>query len=157
MWVAPVISPGCSGDAPLYTHYKQPLIDVAEIWMSNWFWFPLLRRGAGTLGGWCTFLFQLKSRLSHNESEKCCCYADEPAGSEHRLRYPCVVWYMKEDTATQLHPPPPPPQEEARRYWIKSRRTVKSQFGAALPLLKSQTTGRGEFLFLHFMQQQGES
>lgn len=24
----------------LHTHCKQPLIDVAEIWMSNWFWLP---------------------------------------------------------------------------------------------------------------------
>lgn len=51
------------------SHYEQSLINVARIRMFKCFWLPPPPLLKGTLGGWCTFPFQLKSRLSHSESE----------------------------------------------------------------------------------------
>ncbi len=57
MWVTPAISPGPGRDVALYTHYKQPLIDVAEIRKSNWFWLSPFVGELGHLVGDALFRF----------------------------------------------------------------------------------------------------
>ena len=52
-------------------------------------------------------------------------------------------------------PPSLVPPEEVYRYWIKSRRTMKSQFGAALALLNHKQQDRREFFSLAFQAATG--
>ncbi|CAB1415500.1 unnamed protein product [Pleuronectes platessa] len=79
-----------------------------------------------------------------NQKVPALCRFNQQVVSEDPRR-PCGIWLMRElqrRRHTRPQPPtspsPTPPPEDARRYWIKSRRTASSQFGAALVSFKSQ-------------------
>lgn len=52
------------------------------------------------------FSVSIKIKVESQRIRKCCRYADQPAGSQQGLRGPCVIWFIRENTATLLHPPP---------------------------------------------------
>lgn len=109
---------------------------------------------AGTLGGWCTFPFQLKSRLSHNELEN----VSVTLISQQVLcqDWDIPVWFGSKGTEQRLSASPYPTRPQTKGTGSHPAAVVASQFGTAVSPLNHKQEGKRPFL-LHFGQRQIES
>lgn len=111
--------------------------------LGTWGLITTLCGGTWTLGGFCTFLFQLKSSLSHSESQ-----AVTQISRWVFSRSRCVPsrfgsWGRNLPCCSPL---PPTLPKEASWYWIESHRATMCQFGAALALLNDKHRAEEHFL-----------